>query len=49
MLKGFIINPIKNDVSTFKVDTEGGKASQFQKQLIWDYIGAGVGKEWKQL
>lgn len=44
-IKGFVINPIKNDIVAFKLDRKemGGRLSN---NFIWDYIGAGIGEEW---
>ncbi|TRY75320.1 hypothetical protein TCAL_00743 [Tigriopus californicus] len=46
--KGFAINPIKNDVSTFVLDQRELTDSR-NHNILWDYIGAGVSSEWKRL
>ncbi|XP_059099584.1 uncharacterized protein LOC131893543 [Tigriopus californicus] len=48
LVKGFAINPIKNDVSTFVLDQRELTDSR-NHNILWDYIGAGVSSEWKRL
>lgn len=48
LIKGFAINPIKNDVSTFVLDQRELTDSR-NHNILWDYIGAGVSSEWKRL
>lgn len=47
ILKGFVINSVKDDVSTFTFNTEDpGVSSHFMTNYIWDLIAAGVSREW---
>ena len=49
IIKGFIINPLKEDVSTFQFDTsDKNVSSHFITNYVWDKIGAGVSEEWNK-
>lgn len=49
LIKGFVINPIKEDVSTFTFNTDNkDQSSHFITNYIWDMIGAGVSDEWRK-
>ena len=49
IIKGFIINPLQEDVSTFQFDTsDKNVSSHFITNYVWDKIGAGVSDEWNK-
>jgi len=47
IIKGFVINPIKEDVRTFSFNTkDSGVSSHFITNYIWDLIAAGNNEKW---
>ena len=49
LLKGFVINPLKDDVNTFTFNTEDkAVSSHFITKYIWDLIAAGTHQEWSK-
>merc|ERR1711862_458213 len=46
-IKGFVVNPLKDDVNTFNFNTsDQGVSSHFITNYLWDLIAAGTSKEW---
>eukprot|EP00092_Neocalanus_flemingeri_P026264 GFUD01028468.1.p1 GENE.GFUD01028468.1~~GFUD01028468.1.p1 ORF type:complete len:220 (-),score=82.92 GFUD01028468.1:95-715(-) len=46
-IKGFVVNPLKDDVNTFNFNTsDQGMSSHFITNYLWDLIAAGTSKEW---
>ena len=49
IIKGFVINPAKDDVGTFTFNTQDpGVSSHFITNYIWDLIAAGASSEWNK-
>ena len=50
-IKGFVVNPRKDDVNTFNFETgdESGISSHFVTNYLWDLIAAGAAPEWDQV
>jgi len=50
-IKGFVVNPRKDDVNTFNFTTgeESGISSHFVTNYLWDLIAAGAAPEWDQV
>ena len=49
IISGFVINPKKDDVNTFKFDTRDKTvSSHFITNYVWDMIAAGVSDEWQK-
>jgi hypothetical protein len=49
VVRGYVVDPTKNDVSVFNVDTDQLN-SVTTCQFLWDYIGAcGVSRKWKKV
>merc|ERR1712083_1239571 len=45
--KGFVVNPLKEDVNTFTFNkNDQGVSSHFITNHLWDIIGAGVSDQW---
>lgn len=49
LVEGFVLNQFKQDVSTFKIDRRDPENTSFYRNLVWDFIGAGVHPAWKNL
>ena len=46
-VKGFVVNPRKDDVNTFNFTIgEEGVSPHFVTNYLWDVIGAGAAPEW---
>lgn len=49
VLKGFVVNPLKDDVNTFTFNkNDQGVSSHFITNHLWDIIGAGVSDQWSK-
>lgn len=49
VLKGFVVNPLKDDVNTFTFNKhDQGVSSHFITNHLWDIIGAGVSDQWNK-
>ena len=49
LLKGFVVNPLKDDVNTFAFNkADKGVSSHFITNHLWDIIGTGVSDQWSQ-
>jgi len=49
-IKGFVVNPLKDDVNTFNFNTsDQGMSSHFITNYLWDLIAAGTSKEWSTI
>lgn len=48
IIKGFIINPVGNDLHPFQVDRRDLN-DDTNRSILWEYIAAGVGAKWKKV
>merc|ERR1719430_722030 len=48
-VKGFVVNPLKNDITTFNMSEKDEETTPFIiTQYLWDLISAGVSPVWSQ-
>jgi hypothetical protein len=49
VLRGYVVDPLKNDVSVFRVHVDD-LTPVTTAQFLWDYVGGcGIRKEWKNI
>lgn len=49
LIEGFVLDQVKQDVSTFKIDRRDPENATFHQNLVWDFIGAGINPAWKNM
>ncbi len=47
-LEGYVVNVPKNDLHWFRTESDRGAADNATRNLVWEFIAAGVGAKWKK-
>ncbi len=47
-LEGYVVNVAKNDLHWFRTERGLGADDNATRNLVWEFIAAGVGAKWKR-